>query len=220
MINCSLFFFSSRRRHTRWPRDWSSDVCSSDLATAGFGGDDAGLADAVLADLAGADAECLQRAILRLVAEPVGLVDTFAKADGPRERIDHREPGAVRLGHQKTAIIRAKVERGDRHVEAQTVVTGAGTGAPPLCPFAGVFPVLRRQAFSPVHHIKFVGCDRACGKGRGPTEERAPPDRGCRSMVGMEKRAATGRLPVRRIRTGPIAARSRYPARTRSRRCR
>src|SRR5690625_7262680 len=27
---CS-FFFSSRRRHTRWPRDWSSDVCSSDL---------------------------------------------------------------------------------------------------------------------------------------------------------------------------------------------
>src|SRR5439155_18032291 len=28
---CFFFFFSSRRRHTRWPRDWSSDVCSSDL---------------------------------------------------------------------------------------------------------------------------------------------------------------------------------------------
>src|SRR5690625_6872078 len=28
------FFFSSRRRHTRWPRDWSSDVCSSDLSPA------------------------------------------------------------------------------------------------------------------------------------------------------------------------------------------
>src|SRR5439155_3149517 len=28
-----FFFFSSRRRHTRWPRDWSSDVCSSDLPT-------------------------------------------------------------------------------------------------------------------------------------------------------------------------------------------
>src|SRR5439155_15238627 len=27
-----FFFFSSRRRHTRWPRDWSSDVCSSDLS--------------------------------------------------------------------------------------------------------------------------------------------------------------------------------------------
>src|SRR5207253_5599707 len=28
-----IFFFSSRRQHTRWPRDWSSDVCSSDLAS-------------------------------------------------------------------------------------------------------------------------------------------------------------------------------------------
>src|SRR6266481_903498 len=26
-----VFFFSSRRRHTRWNCDWSSDVCSSDL---------------------------------------------------------------------------------------------------------------------------------------------------------------------------------------------
>src|SRR2546421_5074760 len=28
-----FFFFSSRRRHTRSDRDWSSDVCSSDLTT-------------------------------------------------------------------------------------------------------------------------------------------------------------------------------------------
>src|SRR2546428_134276 len=31
MIKDSDFFFSSRRRHTRSDRDWSSDVCSSDL---------------------------------------------------------------------------------------------------------------------------------------------------------------------------------------------
>src|SRR3712207_2870823 len=31
MLLC--FFFSSRRRHTRYWRDWSSDVCSSDLST-------------------------------------------------------------------------------------------------------------------------------------------------------------------------------------------
>src|SRR6266511_4225817 len=33
MINYYIFFFffSSRRRHTRFSRDWSSDVCSSDL---------------------------------------------------------------------------------------------------------------------------------------------------------------------------------------------
>src|SRR3712207_8535693 len=36
MIVCTIdvFFFSSRRRHTRYWRDWSSDVCSSDLAVA------------------------------------------------------------------------------------------------------------------------------------------------------------------------------------------
>src|SRR5207253_8537697 len=40
----SFFFFSSRRRHTRWPRDWSSDVCSSDLIQqSGVGADWAGV---------------------------------------------------------------------------------------------------------------------------------------------------------------------------------
>src|SRR2546429_6706282 len=33
--NPYVFFFSSRRRHTRCSRDWSSDVCSSDLSGAG-----------------------------------------------------------------------------------------------------------------------------------------------------------------------------------------
>src|SRR6266478_6721548 len=31
----SVFFFSSRRRHTRFDCDWSSDVCSSDLEVIG-----------------------------------------------------------------------------------------------------------------------------------------------------------------------------------------
>src|SRR5256886_2996413 len=30
-VHCLFFFFSSRRRHTRFDCDWSSDVCSSDL---------------------------------------------------------------------------------------------------------------------------------------------------------------------------------------------
>src|SRR6266513_816389 len=34
-MNC-FFFFSSRRRHTRSKRDWSSDVCSSDLKSKVF----------------------------------------------------------------------------------------------------------------------------------------------------------------------------------------
>src|SRR5256886_7775246 len=32
LLYCYFFFFSSRRRHTRFDCDWSSDVCSSDLA--------------------------------------------------------------------------------------------------------------------------------------------------------------------------------------------
>src|SRR5690606_39661176 len=33
-------FFSSRSRHTRFSRDWSSDVCSSDLCNCAIQGDD------------------------------------------------------------------------------------------------------------------------------------------------------------------------------------
>src|SRR6266496_6187310 len=44
MQECSIgplfFFFSSRRRHTRSLRDWSSDVCSSDLPAARCGAGD------------------------------------------------------------------------------------------------------------------------------------------------------------------------------------
>src|SRR5690606_3047167 len=35
-VTVSDVFFSSRRRHTRFSRDWSSDVCSSDLLTSAF----------------------------------------------------------------------------------------------------------------------------------------------------------------------------------------
>src|SRR2546422_7833927 len=50
---CFFFFFSSRRRHTRCSRDWSSDVCSSDLGVpvAARGGEDVfGAAGAAIPD--------------------------------------------------------------------------------------------------------------------------------------------------------------------------
>src|SRR5690625_560836 len=37
VLSLIFFFFSSRRRHTIWPRDWSSDVCSSDLISSTYG---------------------------------------------------------------------------------------------------------------------------------------------------------------------------------------
>src|SRR5256886_337863 len=47
VVEC--FFFSSRRRHTRFDCDWSSDVCSSDLPPGGLEGRIAGLAIGVFA---------------------------------------------------------------------------------------------------------------------------------------------------------------------------
>src|SRR5690554_1924818 len=88
-----MFFFSSRRRHTRCGRDWSSDVCSSDLAIA-----DALLGAAGLGDLGGhfpdddpAFAGAYSLGLLRRVVEAVdeaGLqvvaVDATILAQEPR----------------------------------------------------------------------------------------------------------------------------------------
>src|SRR5690625_6537755 len=57
------FFFSRRRRHTRWPRDWSSDVCSSDLGADGH---------VHVQVLVGAQAPAEQGARLRVGQLPVG----------------------------------------------------------------------------------------------------------------------------------------------------
>src|SRR3712207_583147 len=63
------FFFSSRRRHTRYWRDWSSDVCSSDL-------DDARLAREDLAHVAEYKARAFHEE---------GLLEYFPAADNPFE---------------------------------------------------------------------------------------------------------------------------------------
>src|SRR3712207_7227519 len=51
---CICFFFSSRRRHTRYWCDWSSDVCSSDLLAVG-GGPGADVLEDVVVQLQGVD---------------------------------------------------------------------------------------------------------------------------------------------------------------------
>src|SRR6266567_8483829 len=65
-----FFFFSSRRRHTRFDCDWSSDVCSSDLA-----------------EIAGAENEALLgREVEVLVAE----------GEGRKDAATHRASGRAR----------------------------------------------------------------------------------------------------------------------------
>src|SRR6266511_1172481 len=75
------FFFSSRRRHTRFSRDWSSDVCSSDLEVI----DDQEFQDPELLARRSAD----HRQIDTVLAARVGAEDTELDAvSGPRSLLD------------------------------------------------------------------------------------------------------------------------------------
>src|SRR5690606_40165763 len=64
------FFFSSRRRHTRFSRDWSSDVCSSDL---------------LLAHLRGCVRQQPGLACGRVHAAPVRASGALGRSRGPLE---------------------------------------------------------------------------------------------------------------------------------------
>src|SRR5690625_8017510 len=74
-----VFFFSSRRRHTRWPRDWSSDVCSSDLS-GGIGGAAADI------ELQGDDLREVRDSVLTRIAEATGQTYEQVFADSLRDK--------------------------------------------------------------------------------------------------------------------------------------
>src|SRR5438874_7073839 len=90
-----FFFFSSRRRHTRSLRDWSSDVCSSDLVSA-------------VGVLPGAeDVEVAQRARVEVEGEGIRAEQCFSRdlrrrVGGAREDGHRLLPGiwvlAIRAG--------------------------------------------------------------------------------------------------------------------------
>src|SRR2546421_6621912 len=79
-----FFFFSSRRRHTRSDRDWSSDVCSSDLDRP----------------------EARRRSRHRSLRRPLAV-------RGPARRDDDRAVGAARRrrGPPRTALAAARRDR-------------------------------------------------------------------------------------------------------------
>src|SRR5690606_39296245 len=101
------FFFSSRRRHTSFSRDWSSDVCSSDLTRLGVRGGDG------------------QRALL-LVGEFLGdLLDAFDLAQDFPGRGNDALP---RWRHAGQVFATAREEIGRASCRARRAVAEGGGG--------------------------------------------------------------------------------------------
>src|SRR5215510_8642882 len=114
-----FFFFSSRRRHTRWPRDWSSDVCSSDLVEHAMRFAEAPDADAVNAPLAFGHALDLgaQRPHRLAGVEYVLAFEQPGYAGLP-DREGAEDEGAVRdrlvAGHARAALEGDRAAGGER----------------------------------------------------------------------------------------------------------
>src|SRR6266542_6126738 len=90
MPEVGFFFFSSRRRHTRCYRDWSSDVCSSDLTKRG---------------------ECLLERLRRL-AWAAGLEGSVGPADKEIGPLDSLGRGQLeRLGEPRLRLDGIEAER-------------------------------------------------------------------------------------------------------------
>src|SRR5690606_40600747 len=97
------FFFSSRRRHTRFSRDWSSDVCSSDLVLAAA-------VDARGVEMVVAEVE-------RPMEEPRPFFRARRRAVGPGE-VHAAEPNRMELGSGDLA----------RHVAHRRLMCRGGPG--------------------------------------------------------------------------------------------
>src|SRR6266849_8952027 len=87
MFKLFFFFFSSRRRHTRSTRDWSSDVCSSDLRLAG---------------LTRNPPPCLPAVNIKVGLMSTGLADPRSES-GPHQ-LDCQSCGSKKLGEPSVGV--------------------------------------------------------------------------------------------------------------------
>src|SRR5207245_4862565 len=116
-----LFFFSSRRRHTRCYRDWSSDVCSSDLDERDLELGEEGLGHAGADDERLVGAERGERADQE-DEEPLGEV--IADAEGEPERQERADDAPAQLLQV----------RGEGHAHIVLWPHAAGHGRVRRCP--------------------------------------------------------------------------------------
>src|SRR5699024_3555259 len=99
-----VFFFSSRRRHTRSKRDWSSDVCSSDLGNGRLG--------------ALPDGQVFQENI---------ILNDITLWSGSRQDAN-REGAAAHLPEIRRLIFEGKNDEAEELVNRYFVSKGAGSG--------------------------------------------------------------------------------------------
>ena len=78
---------------------------------AGLGRDQARAGDAAVAHLGAADAQGVDRAQDRGLAQDAGAGDAFAEPDDARERVNHPEAVAGGARHQQPAVVGAQIER-------------------------------------------------------------------------------------------------------------
>src|SRR5438093_4173830 len=115
-----MFFFSSRRRHTRLVSDWSSDVCSSDLAVGR-------VLDCVREEIPDRLAQVVGNLLSNAIkySPDGGVVDVTAEAIGDEAWIWVRDEGlGIPGGHQEQIF--TKFFRGD--VGRELGISGTGLG--------------------------------------------------------------------------------------------
>src|SRR5438876_12436700 len=119
-----FFFFSSRRRHTRWTGDWSSDVCSSDLPRVVHR--PAYVLDHAFHAVAGEDTKVHERTRRR---RQHVLFDPRLQHRGCGGRAEHRVPlgrsaELLREESSEQPAVRNDETRAERHLGTQVVEHG------------------------------------------------------------------------------------------------
>src|SRR3989442_2470881 len=138
-----FFFFSSRRRHTRCGRDWSSDVCSSDLLTLRVGRAVYGTMEIIrdvveagrsilLLGKPGVGKTTLLREVARVLADEMGkrvvIVDTSNEIAGDGD-IPHPGIGRARRMQVATPSLQhaVMIEAVENHMPEVVVIDEIGT---------------------------------------------------------------------------------------------
>src|SRR5690606_37658222 len=116
-----FFFFSSRRRHTRFSRDWSSDVCSSDLYKYIF--NDSEVKFAFVSD------EELYKKISSIKSEVPSLVSiyTFDKVNGAPNLNEILDLGSDPANQHEVSAVKKQVKPDD----LVTIIYTSGTTGKP-----------------------------------------------------------------------------------------